>query len=456
MKIILQLVILALCYSCGVSQHYSTKSKRAIKYYEEAMQLPSTIDPETGYPNFKGACVQLEKAIEKDPNFWEAHLVAGEFYEKLRNYTPAIEHFKEAIRINPNHLSTGGTYYYLSVLLLKQGRYDECLHYLDEYMLFKNADPEKKRKAIKLKNDCLFAKEAIQNPVNFNPVNIGPGINTKYPEYFPTITVDGKSILFTRRIPDSRIRGPIPEQEDFYVSELRNNSWSKAVPMPRNINTISNEGAPTMAPDGRSLVFVACQNPGGDYGEGRTGKGSCDLFYTKRIGNNWTNPENLKGGVNSFNWESQPSLSADGKTIYFVRGKFFSGGTMSSDIYKAELQADGTWSNPERLSDVINTPFEEESVLIHPDGKTLYFASRGHQGMGGTDLFMSRMDVNGEWTKPVNLGYPINTSADENSLMVDASGEVAFFASDREGGYGGLDIYYFELPVHLRGRSINR
>ena len=236
------------------------------------------------------------------------------------------------------------------------------------------------------------------------------------------------------------------------MSQLNDrNMWGQAVPMPTNVNTVHNEGAPTIAADGRSLIFVACADATGEYyGENRTGKGSCDLFYTKKLGQKWIDPVNLPGTVNSFHWETQPSLSADGKTLYFVKGIRGKNQTDNSDIYVTRLQSSGTWGAPERLPDVINTPMMEESVLIHPDGRTLYFASRGHVGMGGSDLFVSRMDDNGNWSKPVNLGYPINTRYDENSLMVSPDGEIAFFASDREGGYGDLDIYYFSLPEELR------
>jgi outer membrane protein OmpA-like peptidoglycan-associated protein len=189
---------------------------------------------------------------------------------------------------------------------------------------------------------------------------------------------------------------------------------------------------------------------GVNYGEGRVGKGSCDLFYTKKIGSRWLNPVNIPGYINTSLWETQPSLSADGKTLYFIREVKNKGASDNADIYKSTLLDDGSWSQPERLSDVINSPYAEESVLIHPDGKTLYFASKGHVGMGGTDLFVSRLDENGNWSEPVNLGYPINTSYNENSLMVSPEGDIAFFASNRKGGYGELDIYYFELPEDLR------
>ncbi len=439
--------------SCSVAQHYSTKNKKAIKLFEMGKQAPAlTIDPTTNGPNFRSGIDYMNKALEKDPNFWEAHMFAGEFAEMLGDYPSAIDHYRKALAINPNHSTTGSTYFYLANLEQAIGDYDNAMRNIDLFERNPNANPELLIKARQIKSNCEFAKKAMQNPIDFNPINIGPGINTEDPEYFPTITVDGRTILFTRRIADGRVSGNFKEQEDFFVSQLGNNNiWGKAEPMPANVNTVNNEGAPTIAPDGRTLVFVGCPDASGEYyGENRTGKGSCDLFLTKKLGNRWMDPVNLPGNVNSFHWETQPSLSSDGKTMYFIRGIRGRDMSNNADIYVTRLQPNGQWGTPERLPDHINTPEQEESVLIHPDGRTLYFASRGHVGMGGSDLYVTRMDENGNWSKPENLGYPINTKFDENSLMVSPDGEIAFFASDRDGGYGDLDIYYFIMPEHLR------
>jgi outer membrane protein OmpA-like peptidoglycan-associated protein len=453
-KSTLILLALALNISCATSQQkYSTSNKKAISLFEEGQKAPGkSMDMKTGNPNYKAGIELMEKAIEKDPKFWEAYLVAGEFCEYSRQNDKAIKFYEEALRINPNHSPSGSTYFFLGNLLYEEGKYEAALKYLNIYISNRSANPELVKKASQIQNSCDFAIEKMKNPATFNPINIGPGINTADPEYFPTITVDGRTILFTRRIKDSRVLGAMKEQEDFYISHLsENNIWMKAEPMPTNINTINNEGAPTIAADGRTLIFVACPDyTGTEYGEGRTGKGSCDLFITKKIGSRWQNPQNVPGGINTQNWETQPSLSADGKTIYFIRGIRGQGGNKSSDIYTSTLLDNGTWSTAVRLPDHINTPQEEESVLIHPDGKTLYFASRGHVGFGGSDLFVTRMDENGVWSKPENLGYPINSRFDENSLMVSPDGEIGFFASNREGGYGDLDIYYFVMPEHLR------
>ena len=448
--IILQLLIFA---SCGIAQsQYSTSSKKAVSFFEEGMKAPNEMDLRTGRPDYPKGINLMLQAIEKDPKFWEAHLVIAEFYEATKQYKDAIKHFEEALVINPNHTTTGSTYFYLANVQQLAGDYEGAIKNLNFYVQNRNANPDLVNQAYAMRENCEFASEAMKHPYPFEPINMGPGINTKDPEYYPTITVDGKMILFTRRIDDQRV--PVfKKQEDFYFSKLsERNIWGTAEAMPSNINTLLNEGAPTISADGRSLIFVACSDQSGndDYGQGRTGYGSCDLFYTKKLGNRWTNPINLPGYVNSFSWESQPSLSSDGKTLYFIRRVNKRGEAPNTDIFVTRLQNDGNWGKPERLPFTINTPQSEESVLIHPDGRTLYFASRGHKGMGGSDLYMSRLDDEGNWGKPINLGYPINTKADENSLMVSPDGEVGFFASDREGGYGDLDIYWFNMPENLR------
>ncbi len=440
--------------SCSTAQQkYSITNKKAIKLFEQGLNQPRmSVNPKTGGPDFLGGITLIKKALEKESNFWEAHGTLSEFYENIGDIKSATFHLDQAVRINPNISGTGSEYFFLGKYLAMDGRYEESNKRIDQFMTFQMANPSLQNSAMEIRARNDFAIYAMKNPVKFDPINIGPGINTENPEYFPTITVDGKTILFTRRIKDERVYGPFKEQEDFFVSELgTDKKWKTAVSMPANVNTINNEGAPTLAPDGRSLIFVACPDATGEnYGENRVGRGSCDLFYTKRLGSRWTNPQNLPGGVNTYNWETQPSLSADGKSLYFIRGIRGRDGRNEADIYMSILQNDGTWSAAKKLPPTVNTPEAEESVLIHPDGKTLYFGSRGHVGMGGTDLFMSRMDENGNWGKAINLGYPINTKYDENSLMVSADGEIGFFASDRDGGFGGLDIYYFPMPEHLK------
>jgi outer membrane protein OmpA-like peptidoglycan-associated protein/tetratricopeptide (TPR) repeat protein len=452
-KIASLVLLFALMVSCGTTAQmkYSSTNKKAVSLFEEALVSPrDNYDMRTGRVDYKPGISLLEKAIARDPNFIEAHQLMAEYQLGMGNMDKAIEHLERSIKINPEYDPSGSSYYMLAQLQHQGGKYEEALNNAKKYMTYGNRNPQYNYKAQLLMASCQFAVESMKNPSKFKPVNLGPAINTQHPEYFPTITVDGKTLLFTRRLPAPGTE--LGAQEDFFVSHLTDaGRWTMAEPMPKNINTSNNEGAPTLGPDGRTLIFVGCPDiTGRNYGEGRQGRGSCDLFITKKVGSRWSDPQNLPGRVNTQHWETQPSLSADGRTMYFIRGVYDRDRNRQQDIYRAYLQDDGTWSEAERLSDVVNTPMREESVFIHPDGKTLYFASEGHPGFGGLDIFMSRMDEQGNWSKPLNLGYPINTRFDENSLMVGPDGEIAFFASDREGGLGGLDLYYFELPEHLR------
>jgi len=452
MKYVFFLLVAITFSNCASSQLYSSKSKKAGKLFKQAIEVANgKRNPQTNTPDYETVIQLSEKAIEKDPNFWEPQVLCGETYEAIGKYDEAIKYYEAAIAINPNHYRTGSTYFFLGNLQNAVGDYKNSIYNLDIFINNKNANPQLKRKAQEIRRNNIFAQNAIKNPLPYNPINCGPGINTSQPEYFPTITVDGKTMLFTRRVKDNRVKMQFKEQEDFFVSKLDDGVWGEAISMPKNVNTVNNEGAPTISADGRTLVFVGCPDMTGEYyGENRFGRGSCDLFITKRLGKQWTTPKNLPGQLNSSHWESQPSLSSDGKTMYFIRGLRGRNASKNSDIYVSKMDDEGNWSRAERLPDYINTPYPEESVLIHPDGRTLYFASHGHVGMGGSDLFMSRLDDNGKWSKPENLGYPINTRYDENSLMVAPDGEIAFFASNRDGGFGNLDIYYFKMPDNIK------
>jgi outer membrane protein OmpA-like peptidoglycan-associated protein len=452
LKILSILFFSVLFVGCSTAQFpYSTSNKKAIKLFEEAQKAPEVYYDQQKGPNYLKGIEIANQALEKDANFWEAHLLIAELYERSNDFKNAIIHYKRALEIDPNHSVSGATLYYLSAVQLAIGQYDEANQNIERFLRNPNASDQLIGLARQIQANAKFAKNAIQNPKSYKLINVGPGINTANPEYYPTMKIDGKTIFFTRQINDSRVEN-YNYQEDFFISNLEEkNTWGASFPMPPNVNTTNNEGAPTIAPDGKSLIFVGCSDESGIYyGENREGKGSCDLFFTQKIGNKWTNPINLPGNVNTSHWETQPSLSADGKTLYFIRGLRNRDGKRDADIYVSYLQQDGTWGTAQRLPNTVNTPYAEESVCIHPDGRTLYFASRGHVGMGGSDLFVSRMDDNGNWSKPENLGYPINTVYDENSLLVSPHGDIAFLASNRAGGYGDLDIYYFELPEELR------
>jgi outer membrane protein OmpA-like peptidoglycan-associated protein len=193
------------------------------------------------------------------------------------------------------------------------------------------------------------------------------------------------------------------------------------------------------------MIYTACYR--------QDGQGRCDLYISEKKNNRWTRVKNMGTPINTGAWESHASLSVDGKTLYYVSTRKGSFG--KTDIWKSERQEDGTWSDPINLGDVVNSKGREMTPFIHPDGKTLYFASDGHMGMGGLDFFMGRLDEKGNWSEPVNLGYPINTHMDEQGMIINATGELAYISSSRMGGVGKHDIYTFELYNDVRPVKVN-
>jgi outer membrane protein OmpA-like peptidoglycan-associated protein/tetratricopeptide (TPR) repeat protein len=422
------------------SQELNTKSRKAKKLFEEA-------NSHLTYGQYFEASEKLKSAIASDPNFIEAYLLLGDAARDMGEIEEATHQYIKAIELNPDLYPR--THYFTAKLLMKLGRYEKAESYFQNYVSYEGSDEYSLKDAKRNILNCQFAKEAILNPVDFEPINLGQNINSIYSEYFPSITVDGEKILYTRLLgQDGR-----HQQEDFYISIKGNNGkWVASQNLGRPINTQMNEGAATISADGKTIIFTACEQYG-NYGPNRSGYGSCDLFFTRRIGNRWSDPVNLGPPINTSKWESQPSLSADGECLYFVRGKT-TDGRRESDIMVSMLDVEGYWSKPIALSENINTEEVEGSVFIHPDNRTIYFSSNGHIGMGGSDLFMSQKDANGEWGKAINLGFPINTHSDENSLLVGPDGEIGFFASDRPGGFGGLDIYGFKLPEEIQADPV--
>lgn len=450
-KFLIAITLLVGITSCSVAQpgYYRTSDKKAKKYMaaaDECMKVSAT----KMFPDVDCAIENINNAIERDPQFADAYVKVSELYEMKKDNKKAIEANLKALSIDPNYSSTGSLYYYTARLEMKEGMYEACKKHSQTYIDFRGNNPDFAEECQGFIVNCNFAIQAMKSPVPFEPKNLGPGVNTIHPEYFPALTGDDKNLLFTRTIPDSRVSKQMGgKQEDFYVSEFVNGQWQDAFGVSPKINTVANEGAPTISTDGRVLIFTACEfMQEGYYGDNREGKGSCDLFYSFKTGGNWSVPGNFGAPLNTFHWETQPSFSSDGRTLYFVRGIRKRGERRTGkdqDIYFSEYDEKAGWSKPQKLGPTVNTAGREESVHIHPDGQTLYFSSDGHPGMGGLDIFMSRKQPDGSWGQAINLGYPINTHGNENSLLVSSSGDIAYFASDREGGFGDLDIYGFEL-----------
>ncbi len=409
-------------------QDFSTKSKKAIKLF---------VSGQNSYrmEKYGEAEASFKAAIEKDPGFVEAYLTLAQMYEETGRDTSAISYYNKALDIDAGKYPSA--FFYVAELEFGNGLYKDALNHYSEYIKVKNINKENKATSFKHIEDCKFAIKAIANPVPFKPVNLGSNVNTDRDEYFPCLTADNQTLLFTRLLAaPGTFTG---KQEDFFVSYNNGNEWSQAKNIGPPINSDRNEGAPSLSVDGNTLIFTACEGLNG-YENGRRGYGRCDLFVSTRNGVSWTTPYNIGKPVNSRYWESQPSLSSDGKTLYFLSNR-----NDNYDIYVTELDEHNEWTEPVMLGPNINTGGYEGSVFIHPDNQTLYFSSDGHVGMGKLDIFYSRRDSLGNWGEAVNLGYPINTHKSENSILISADGELAMFASDRPEGSGGLDLYAFQL-----------
>lgn len=421
----------------GQQRELTTTSNRARRAFEDAVHKYNLRD-------IKSAAESFRDAVRIDPEFIEAYIVMGEMFQSAERYEEAVEAYQKAIDINPDFYP--GVLYQYAESTLAIGKYEEAGIKLRKFLEYDPMPENARQRAENLLLRSEFGMDAMANPVPFEPENLGTAINSPYDEYAPTLTADEQTLIFTRKKPreDANYLHLGREFEDFYVSYRNDGDWTPAVNLGPPINTQFNEGAQSISADGVHLYFTACNRP--------DGMGSCDIYYARRVGDDWSKPVNLGPPVNTSSWDSQPSISPDGRTLYFVSNRRGNYGRM--DIWMSVRNNEGRWSEPQNIGPVINTTGREMSPFIHPDNRTLFFASDGHPGMGGMDLFYTVRGEDGNWQDPVNLGYPINTFADEISLVVGASGKEAYFASEQSGGNGGSDLYFFELYEEARPQMV--
>lgn len=424
---------------------YTSSDKRALKLFEEGKRYYDARQD-------KRAEELMLRAIEQDNKFVEPHMILAILCLEQNRIEERIYHLNQAIQKGPRLYVEN--YFFLAETEFNTEAYDNAkVHYV-QFLKFNRINPDEKEEAeFKLKC-CDFGAFAKKNPRDITYENMGPSINSEYNEYFPSITADEQNFLITRQLNCEVCHGS-KYQEDLFLAKKLGAAWDGAK-LIRELSSAGNEGAPSISADGNYMFITISQEIDGMYMGGQsTGLGSCDIFYTQKVNGRWIKPINLGAKVNSAMWESQPSFSSDGKTLYFVRGVPARNGTIKNiDIYYSEVGEDGKFGLAQKLPSNINSVKDEQSVFIHPDNQTLYFSSEGHIGMGGSDIFMAKRKPDGSWADPVNLGSPINSSKDENSLMVSPGGKLAYFASDRKGGFGKLDLYQFELPPDLRPEAI--
>ncbi len=404
---------------------------KALRYHQKALQYYNA-------SAYTEALEETAKALKADDNFIQSWLLSGDIHSLKGNRKDAVNSYKRAVSIDSAFFPP--VYYILANLLFEQHEYAECIEYYKKYAAYpkiKEAEKAKLNKNLRISEFRLFAKN---NPVPFNPVNLGPNVNTEGYEFVNYITPDNQRLYLTRRM----MKGERRDEQFYYCNNINNGNWSPSIDIGAPINTEDDEGAMALSPDGQFLFFSGCNSV--------AGYGSCDLYMSKLSGDNWSEPVNLGPYVNTSYWESQPCFSSDGRTLYFVSNR--PGGMGSSDIWITRLLDNGEWSIPVNAGEVINTPEAERGPFIHPDASTLYFSSNGHAGMGQGDIFYSTL-VKGEWTEPVNLGYPINTEDDEVTMIVDSEGRYAYYSSAKENGFGLQDIYKFELPENTQPAKVS-
>lgn len=440
---ILMLSLLQAQQTVAPGQLTST-DKKAIKLFNEAKRFYD------GRQDGK-AEESLKKAIKQDKNFMEPHMLMAAICLVQNRQKERAEHLQRAIELGPNFFVEN--YFFLAETEFRLTELEKAKLHYQQFLKFTRIHPDEREQAEFMLKCADFSIEARKHPLSIQFRNMGEAVNSSEFDYFPTITADEQNLYYTRRLPCASCIGSW--QEDLFLAKAGPQGWSTGRVV-QELSSQGNEGAPSVSADGNYMFITMSQEMGGGYmGGNAKGFGSCDIFYTQKTNGRWTKPVNLGPSINSAQWESQPSFSSDGKTLYFVRGNPLRNGTVKNiDIFYSVVEADGKFGTAQRLPENINSKDEEESVFIHPDNQTLYFSSRGHVGMGGADIFMSRRKADGNWGDPVNLGFPVNSADDENSLLVSPSGRMAYFASDREGGVGGLDLYEFELPAQLKPEPI--
>ncbi len=434
-KVVLAGICAGLTLTCNqpiwAQGNLTTENKKAIKYFNEANNL-------LRQRQFNSALIELSNAVDKDPLFIEAYLKMAGIFRTLANFQNAADYFQKSVDARPNHRLNRDTYLYLADHHFYEGQYVQSKKMAENFLSYPQLKPANEKRARFILNNAEFALINIEEPINFTPRPLPTPLNRFKLQYFPVLTVDNNTIIFTRRL------GTDPRHdEDIYTSQ-RNGSgaWSEPVSIANNINSQMNEGTCTISADGKTLIFTSCQDT--------NSIGSCDLYIAKKTGDQWAAPKNIGKPVNSTSWESQPSLSADGRTLYFVSNR--PGGKGKRDIYYAQLDDNDVWQTPVNLGDTINTEEDDISPFIHVNSQSLYFASQGHLGFGGFDLYLSENGPNG-WSLPFNLGYPLNDNHDQASLFITADGSKGYYSHEKSDLLQGLvdsKILEFDVPLTAR------
>lgn len=420
--VFLLLIIAIVVHSQVREIAYSTQSKKAISAYKDAEKLYLE-------GNMEAALPKLENAIGYDQNFIEAWLLKGDVERDLGFNFEALLTYKKVISIDGDFFPV--TYYFAGNLSLEAGLYDESVSFFESFLLYNNVRPIIQLQTLDKLARARFGSYAMSHPNSDSIQILNDSINSTADEYINSLRFDNNEMLFTRRFkPDSMLSDGLL-MEKFFLSKKVQDFWQKADDLNLNWPVDDQIGALSVSADGNTMYFAACGL--------QDGFGSCDIYQSTLVNNAWEQPINLGERVNSTGWDSQPCISADGNQLYFVSKR--KGGFGESDLWKCVRLSDGSWSDAINLGEFLNTSGNEMAPYLHADGKSLYFSSTGHIGMGNADLFLSRLDGADRWSKPENLGFPVNTIGEELNIIYNSDGNQAYISCNRKDGFGGFDIY---------------
>lgn len=424
----------------GFTACLSAQNPKAKKQLDEAFVSYNAAE-------FPKALSSVNRALKADPAYADAYSLQASIYEAMRDTLSASKSYQNCLRVAPFFQPM---YFYYGEYLYRNKRLKESADVLtrfNEVPSLLGFVPQKhaasarlKEKAIRLQTSVNTAMDDVNIAENLRIRNMGPSINSDKDEYWPGMPFSADRFVFTRQMVAPNTNFP---QEDFYISDLTDSLWGKAYPAPGDINTPENEGTLSVKADGSALYYTRCNQIGG--------LGSCDLYVSDLDGKGWKRGANLGAPVNGSAWDCQPAISGDGHTLIFSSSR--GGGFGGKDLWISYLSR-GKWSVPKNMGPAINTRDDDDAPFLHYDGATLYFSSLGHPGYGGSDIFMSRLAPDGLWSIPENLGSGLNTADDEFGLYIGATGKRGYFASDRKGGLGRLDIYQFDVPEKFKPKPV--
>ncbi len=424
-------IFLILLAFAAQAQTYSVTDGRAIKFFEEGENLLYL----KRYPE---ALQKYQAAWERSETFFEAYQKGTQLLisqGRLAEAESVMQKGKSVILPIKNQYEVDFAWL-LTSIYLKQGRFEEASQ---EFQIVEKGATEGFKKGsyfLEMKDRVDFVRAQIPRKMQIEKEILPTPLNGFALQYFPVLTADGKQLFFTRRGGTAAF-----DKEDIYISQAESSQiWTAPQSISAKINSSYNEGTCSVTADGNFLIFTSCDAP--------DSQGSCDLYSAEKVGGEWQEPKNMGTKINSSFWDSQPSLSADGRLLFFSSDR--RGGLGGNDIWYASRKADGSWSEAKNLGAPINTPKDEISPFLFFNNETLFFASDGHLGFGGMDIFLSRVSE-GMFREPENLGLPINDHLDQVALFITAQKDYAYYSELSTSGSVSdrAFLYRFKFPEKI-------